>query len=180
MLVPLYQSETAPKRIRGALVTCYQLFITIGILLAAIVEYFTKNYSDSSAYQIPIGIQLIFGGLLGIGSLFIPESPRFLIKQGKPEQAARSLAIIRGASVDSAEVQEEIAEIKANYEFELSLGTSTYADCFKGSNLVSENESHHVHLRKKYCDPLLIRRIFTSETYLDRYLHPDVPAAYWC
>lgn len=59
-LVPLYQSETAPKWIRGVIVGCYQLAITIGLLLAAVVDNATQGRADTGSYRIPIAIQFLW------------------------------------------------------------------------------------------------------------------------
>lgn len=89
--IPLYQSETSPKWIRGAVVGCYQLAITIGLLLAAIVDNATKNRNDSGSYRIPIAVQFAWAIVIFVGCVWLPETPRWYIKKGKPEQAARSL-----------------------------------------------------------------------------------------
>lgn len=65
--------------------------------------------------------------------LILPETPRYLIKTGQPEKAARSLSRLRRLDVDHPGLIEELAEITANHEYELSLGKATYADCFKGN-----------------------------------------------
>jgi SP family sugar:H+ symporter-like MFS transporter len=109
------------------------LAITIGLLLAAIVDNGTKDRTDSGSYRIPIAIQFAWAIILVLGMLVLPETPRFLIKKGKPEQAARSLARLRRLDVDHPAIIEELGEIVANHEYELSLGKSTYADCFKGN-----------------------------------------------
>jgi hypothetical protein len=57
-IVPLYQSETAPKWIRGTIVGCYQLAITVGLFLAGIVNNGTKNRDDTGSYRIPVGSRL--------------------------------------------------------------------------------------------------------------------------
>lgn len=56
-LIPLYQSETAPKWIRGTIVGAYQLAITIGLLLAAVVDNATGKRNDTGSYRIPIAVQ---------------------------------------------------------------------------------------------------------------------------
>lgn len=56
-LIPLYQSETAPKWIRGTIVGSYQLAITIGLLIAAGVNEATGARNDSGSYRIPIAVQ---------------------------------------------------------------------------------------------------------------------------
>ena len=65
--VPMYQSETAPKWIRGTIVGAYQLAITIGLFLAAIVNNGTKGRNDSGSYRIPIAIQFLWSLIVVIG-----------------------------------------------------------------------------------------------------------------
>jgi MFS family permease len=72
-LVPMYQSECAPKWIRGAIVGAYQWAITIGLLLAAVFNNATKNHPNHSSYRIPIGIQFIWAVILAVGMVFLPE-----------------------------------------------------------------------------------------------------------
>ncbi|KAH7319378.1 general substrate transporter [Rhexocercosporidium sp. MPI-PUGE-AT-0058] len=126
-LIPLYQSETAPKWIRGAIVGAYQLAITIGLLIAAVVDNATKDRNDSGSYRIPIAVQFAWAIILGTGLLFLPETPRYLIKVGKDEQAAKSLSRLRRLHVDDPYLIDELAEIKTNYEHELSIGKSSYS-----------------------------------------------------
>ncbi|TKA62552.1 hypothetical protein B0A49_11132, partial [Cryomyces minteri] len=132
-LIPLYQSETAPKWIRGTIVGAYQLAITIGLLLAAIVDNATKDRNDTGSYRIPIAVQFAWAIILVGGLLILPETPRMYIKRGKPEQAAKSLSRLRRLDVDHPALIEELGEITANHEYELSLGKATYIDCFKGN-----------------------------------------------
>jgi SP family sugar:H+ symporter-like MFS transporter len=66
-LIPMYQSETAPKWIRGTIVGAYQLAITIGLLLAAIVNNSTKDRNDSGSYRIPIAVQFAWSLILIVG-----------------------------------------------------------------------------------------------------------------
>lgn len=67
IVVPMYQSETAPKWIRGTIVGAYQLAITIGLLLASIVNNSTKDRDDSGSYRIPIAVQFLWSLILVIG-----------------------------------------------------------------------------------------------------------------
>ncbi|KAF2719957.1 general substrate transporter [Polychaeton citri CBS 116435] len=132
-LIPLYQSETAPKWIRGTIVGAYQLAITIGLLIAAIVDNATGQRDDTGSYRIPIAVQFAWAIILVVGMLILPETPRMYIKRGKPERAAKSLSRLRRLDVDHPALVEELGEITANHEYELSLGKATYLDCFKGS-----------------------------------------------
>ncbi|KAK6841036.1 glucose transporter rco-3 [Apiospora arundinis] len=134
-VVPLYQSETAPKWIRGAIVGAYQLAITIGLLLAAIVDYATANRQDTGSYRIPIAVQFAWAIILIGGMLILPETPRFLVKKDKYESAAHSLCKLRRLTPESASIQAELEEIRANHEFEMTLGKASYIDCFRAQML---------------------------------------------
>lgn len=127
----MYQSETAPKWIRGAIVGCYQWAITIGLLIAAIVLNSTKDRQDTGSYRIPIGVQFLFSIILVVGMIILPETPRFLIKKGNNAGAAKSLSKLRRIPIDHPALVEELAEIQANHEFEMSIGQAGYLDCFK-------------------------------------------------
>ena len=72
-LIPMYLSECSPKWIRGAVVSGYQWAITIGLLLASVINNATKDRQDHSAWRIPTGIQLIWAFILTIGMLWLPE-----------------------------------------------------------------------------------------------------------
>ncbi|CAI6099439.1 unnamed protein product [Clonostachys chloroleuca] len=122
---------TAPKWIRGFVVGAYQWAITIGLLIAAIVNNATKHRDDSGSYRIHIGIQLAWSLILFGGMLFLPETPRYLIKGGRLEKATRALSRLRRLPADHEALRSELAEVQANHDFETSLGTGTYLDCFK-------------------------------------------------
>jgi sugar porter (SP) family MFS transporter len=129
----MYQSETAPKWIRGTIVGAYQLAITIGLFLAAIVNNATKDRDDSGSYRIPIAIQFLWSIILVVGLIFLPETPRYLIKMDKYEKAAVSLGKLRRLAPDHPAVVEELNEVQANHLYEMSLGKSTYRDILRGT-----------------------------------------------
>nr|VWO96985.1 Glucose transporter rco-3 [Ganoderma boninense] len=130
-LIPMYQSECAPKWIRGAVVSGYQWAITIGLLLASVVNNATKDRPNHSAWRIPISIQFIWAFVLSAGMLYLPESPRWLIKKGRDDAAARSLGRLTSLSPDDPEVETELSDIRTALAEEQKLGESSYADCFK-------------------------------------------------
>ncbi|KAI9739947.1 MAG: hypothetical protein M1818_005003 [Claussenomyces sp. TS43310] len=136
-IIILYMSEIAPRKIRGALVSGYQFCVTIGLLLASCVDYGTQNRNDSGSYRIPVAIQFLWAIILGGGLCFLPESPRYFVKQGQLERAAHVLERLRSEKADSEVVQAELAEIVANHEYEMSVIPqagyfSSWANCFKG------------------------------------------------
>merc|ERR1711881_287231 len=137
-IVILYMSEICPKKVRGALVAGYQFCITIGLLLAACVNYGVKDYGGTAEYRVPIGLQFIFGLVLGVGLLFLPDSPRYYVKRGRVEKARKALSSVRGQPQDSEYVEAELAEIIANEEYERSLipagsWINGWMNCFRGS-----------------------------------------------
>lgn len=134
-LIPLYQSETAPKWIRGAIVGAYQWAITIGLLLAAVVDNATARRQDTGSYRIPIAVQFAWAIILIGGMLVLPETPRFLIKRGQDARAAQALGRLRRLPADHEAVRAEMAEVRANHDYEMSLGSAGYLDCFRGPML---------------------------------------------
>jgi sugar porter (SP) family MFS transporter len=138
-LVPSHTTYTSRaditllKWIRGTLVCAYQLAITTGLLLAAIVNMFTHNLTQSNAFRIPLSLQFIWAGGLLLGLTILPETPRYLIKRGFHTSAALSLSRLRRLDITHPALIEELAEIEANHEYELSLGPSTYRDVFFGT-----------------------------------------------
>jgi sugar porter (SP) family MFS transporter len=136
-IVILYMSEIAPKAVRGALVAGYQFCITIGILLASVIVYVTKDINNTGQYRIPIAIQFAWAIILAGGLMMLPDSPRYFVKRGQLEKATRSLERLRGQPQDSPYIQSELAEIVANEEYERSIIPTTtffssWAACFSG------------------------------------------------
>lgn len=130
-IVPLYQAEASPKWVRGSVVFTYQWAITWGLLLALAICQGTRKMSSSASYRIPIGIQFLWSTTLCIGMLFLPESPRFYVQKDNIQQALASLLKLRRLPDDDADLIEELVEIKANYDYEMSFGRTTYLDCFR-------------------------------------------------
>ncbi|OAA65330.1 Sugar/inositol transporter [Niveomyces insectorum RCEF 264] len=136
-VVILYMSEIAPRKVRGALVAGYQFCVTIGLLLASVVVYAVEKRTNTGSYRIPIAIQFLWALILGIGLMFLPDSPRYFVKIGNIGKASASLSRLRGQPRDSEYIQNELAEIVANEEYERALIPSTswyqsWFNCFSG------------------------------------------------
>jgi sugar porter (SP) family MFS transporter len=134
----MYMSEICPRKVRGALISGYQFCITIGLLLASVVVYASQNRNDTGQYRIPIAIQFAWGVVLATGLCFLPESPRYFVKRGNIEAARKSLATLRGQPDNSEYVENELAEIIANAEYERRVAPNTgyissWTNCFTGS-----------------------------------------------
>src|ERR1700720_2081355 len=101
--VPVYISEVSPADARGWTVSLFQLAITIGILLAYIVDY---AFAKSEAWRWMFGLAVIPAAVFAIGMYFLPESPRWLVRHGDPARARAILARIRGTSNVDGELKE--------------------------------------------------------------------------
>ena len=89
---PLYLAEVAPERIRGAMVSTYQLMITLGILLAFLSD---TALGYSGAWRWMLGIVALPGSLFLLGVLGLPESPRWLLLRGRRDEAMAVLDALR-------------------------------------------------------------------------------------
>ena len=105
MTVPLYISELAPARIRGRLVSTNQLMITLGIVVAYLVDY---GFSSGGEWRWMFGVGLVPAVLLGVGMLFMPETPRWLVSRGRTGEARAVLA--RTHDEDSLEEELRVAQ----------------------------------------------------------------------
>ncbi|KAM0952047.1 putative sugar transport protein STP/MST-like, plant [Dioscorea sansibarensis] len=103
--VPLFLSEMAPARIRGALNILFQLQVTIGIFIANIVNYFTSNLHPCG-WRLSLGIAGVPALILFLGSLLITETPTSLIERNEHEHGLRVLKKIRGTDNVNAEFEE--------------------------------------------------------------------------
>ena len=110
VLVPLFIAEAAPPEIRGKLVSFNQLMITIGILVAYLTN---AAFAYEGGWRWMFGLALIPSAALGIGMLFLPETPRWLVEKGRFEEAAAVLRRLRGDRAGSIELA-EIRKTKEN------------------------------------------------------------------
>ncbi|KAG1138598.1 hypothetical protein G6F37_010346 [Rhizopus arrhizus] len=118
LLVPLYQSEISPPELRGSLVSLQQLAVTFGILISFWIDYGLTRVTGQASWRVPLCIQIVFALILGIGILFFPYSPRWLMGQGREEEALQVISKLRRLPEDHPLVIEEWREIKVSVEFD--------------------------------------------------------------
>ncbi|KAL4244691.1 major facilitator superfamily protein [Abortiporus biennis] len=135
--VPMYQAETAPYQIRGTLTATYQLFITFGILVAYCISIGTRHMSGSGSWRTVVGIGFIWATILGVGILFMPESPRWLASRGRFDEARISLAKSRGIPASETDgnwkLHRELEDMRESLEYEKAVKAG-WVDCFKPVN----------------------------------------------
>ncbi|HEX6516058.1 MAG TPA: sugar porter family MFS transporter [Nocardioidaceae bacterium] len=109
-VAPEYISEQTPPKIRGGTVTYNQVMITLGILVAYIAGYLLKDVGDSWRWM--LGIAAVPGLMLAVSMVFVPHSPRWLVKKGRTDEARRVLERTRTDSDVDAELRgiEDVTE----------------------------------------------------------------------
>lgn len=144
-LAPLACSELAPVALRGYATAGVNLGIAIGQLLSnAVVKIFGER-SDRWAYRGPFATQLFFVLFLFVFLPFVPETPWYLARKDKLEEATKSLRKLYGQNYD---VNSRLAGIVATIEEENTHQTHElgFADCFRGTNLLRTGISTGVFL----------------------------------
>jgi SP family sugar:H+ symporter-like MFS transporter len=132
----MYQSETAPKQVRGALVSCYQLFITLGIFVAYCINFGTEKDQSRRSWRVPMGISFIWPAIMAVGILFLRESPRWDYRRGHIERARTTVAKTYGVSENHRAVEREIREIREKLEAESVGGKKKMFEIFTGPRML--------------------------------------------
>src|SRR5262249_17728153 len=91
---PLYAAEVSPAKTRGRMVSTYQLAITIGIFIAYIVD---DILTPSGNWRLMLGLAIVPGALLALVVLIMPESPRWLMKMRRREEAHHAVSLVDGS-----------------------------------------------------------------------------------
>lgn len=129
-LVPAYMSEMAPANARGSLSGLNQTMIVSGMLLSYIMDFLLKGLPQSWGWRIMLGLAAVPALILLGGVLRLPESPRFLIKNGKEAEAKQVLSWIRK---NDQEVEAEIDDIKsASKKENIATEKTTWGSLFSG------------------------------------------------
>ncbi len=113
--VPLYISEISPTKIRGALVSSFQLMITIGILVSYFSDLAFADEANPFSWRWMFYVGVFPAIILFVGMLFLPETPRFLIGKGKVEKGRKILSMVEDPAlveVAVAKIQEDIRKDK--------------------------------------------------------------------
>lgn len=186
-------AEIAPPEVRGSLVALQQLAITFGIMISFWIDYGTNfiggtgDSQSEAAWRIPLALQLVPAIILGFGILFMPFSPRWLVNQGREDEALAVLSKARNLPPDSDVVQIEflfvyhsircsiiltsaIREIKSQYLFEKETAAIKYPqwqdDTFSSNfKLAAADYLSLLTTRSKYLDHMTLRP-YANNQYL--------------
>jgi MFS transporter, SP family, galactose:H+ symporter len=111
---PLYLSEISPQSVRGAMISMYQLMITIGIVAAFLSNTWFASYADIGGvvgghWRWMLGIIAVPAAVMFIGVFFLPESPRWLCLNNLRE---RAIVVFKKLHLTDAEIAAEMSEIE--------------------------------------------------------------------
>lgn len=122
MITPLYTSENAPRAIRGALTGMYQFFIVTGVCIAFWINYGSLlHFSGTVQYVVPLALQALPAIVLLVGMFISSETPRWLARQDRWDEAARVLSRVRNLPQTHPYVQDELQEMADQLAWERRL-----------------------------------------------------------
>ncbi|KAH7370752.1 hypothetical protein BKA65DRAFT_522361 [Rhexocercosporidium sp. MPI-PUGE-AT-0058] len=131
-IVPVYQSEISPPHNRGKL-ACIEFSGNItGYATSVWVDYFCSFINSNYSWRIPLLMQCVMGALLGLGSLVIVESPRWLLDNDHDEEGIVVIAnLYGGGDIHNAKARDEYREIKMDVLLSRQEGEKSYSDMFR-------------------------------------------------
>ncbi|KAH8657058.1 hypothetical protein BGZ60DRAFT_384256 [Tricladium varicosporioides] len=131
-IVPVYQSEISPPHNRGRL-ACIEFSGNItGYATSVWVDYFCSFIGNNYSWRVPLLMQCVMGALLGLGSLAIVESPRWLLDNDHDEEGIVVIAnLYGGGDIHNAKARDEYREIKMDVLLQRQEGEKTYREMFR-------------------------------------------------
>ncbi|KAI0195898.1 general substrate transporter [Astrocystis sublimbata] len=130
---PAYCSEIVPIKLRAPATQMLQWFWAIGSIIVGAVTYVYNSDKSEQAFKIPIALQWIFPTPLAILIFFAPESPWWLVRKGRLEEAAKSVGRLGRRS--RLNVNETVAMMRRVIELEKSIKEPHFFELFKGVDL---------------------------------------------
>lgn len=136
-LAVTYASEVCPTQLRAYLTTYINLCWVIGQIIASGVLRALVNRTDEWGYRIPFALQWIWPIPILIAVIFAPESPWWLVRHGRIDDARKSVArLTSGASNEHFDIDHTVAMMVYTDHLEKAVSSGThYTDCFKGVDL---------------------------------------------
>ncbi|KAL5387960.1 hypothetical protein DPSP01_003358 [Paraphaeosphaeria sporulosa] len=121
---PLYIGEIAPTAIRGPLLGCWQLVLSVSQIIAAVINRGTESLTTTASYRVPTAVQLIFPILSLTFLYWVPESPRWLLRREKTERCDAALRLLRKDD-KTYEPDVDMITIRASIEHEAELSADS-------------------------------------------------------
>jgi hypothetical protein len=110
--------------------------LSIGSVVGASIDRGTHLINNKRAYQIPLAIFFVAPTIQSIIMIFAPESPRWLMVQGKEGEAEKALRSLRNSKIDEHQLQAELNEIRGSTREQLELNKKyLWLEMWRGTNL---------------------------------------------
>jgi MFS transporter, SP family, sugar:H+ symporter len=106
-VIPVYQSEITPRKLRGLVVGTYHLALVFGGLIINCIGSGTQQIQSNASWMIPFGLYYTIPSLVVTATWFIPESPRWLIMKDRNEEAKHNLTLLRRGAFTEEEIESE-------------------------------------------------------------------------
>ncbi|KAK2778765.1 hypothetical protein FQN52_002680 [Onygenales sp. PD_12] len=136
---PIYIAEISPPAIRGRLTGFFESFYQVGAVIGFWINYgivHNIDANDSIAWRIPMAVQLIPAGLLALMIPILKESPTWLLKQGRDEEAYQVYSYIRNLPTDHQYIAEDVNFVKVRIQSEraaITGGKPSFSAFLKGA-----------------------------------------------
>ncbi|KAH8893916.1 general substrate transporter [Thozetella sp. PMI_491] len=146
VIAPTYSSEICPLALRGVLTASVNLMFVIGQFIGQGCAAGLETRLDEWSYKIPFAIQWIWPVAILAALPFAPESPYWLVRKGRREEARKSLLKLTSAK-NRPDIDQVLLGIEQTDLLEQEMeDTTTYMDCFRGKNLLRTEISIMVYL----------------------------------
>jgi SP family sugar:H+ symporter-like MFS transporter len=136
-LAPMFLAEISPTMLRGAIVVVYVFAHIFGSLICSFVTLATSKYEGNSSWQLPLASMFAFPLFVLVFCWLIPESPRWLVRKGRHEDAVKQLCWIRGPGFSEQEAEQEMSTLKQTIEQDRET-KGRWSDFLKGNNRVTK------------------------------------------
>ncbi|KAF3763326.1 general substrate transporter [Cryphonectria parasitica EP155] len=125
---PNWQAECSAADHRGAVVLLESVFISGGLAIAAWISFGISHSTGSVTWRFPLALSGFWSLIILFTTPHMPESPRWLVRKGKVQEARQTLAALNGVEPDAADVADNVAEIEESLAFS---GQAKFTDIFR-------------------------------------------------
>ncbi len=127
-----YMSELLPSTLRGPVIAFFPVFFLLGQLMSAVIVFAAEDMEGPKSYRMCMISQWPFSAVPLIVALLMPESPVYLVCQGRLEAAFKAQARLNRAVEDTQGHIEQLQALTLHEQETASSDESKYLDCFKG------------------------------------------------
>ncbi|RCH91319.1 hypothetical protein CU097_010952 [Rhizopus azygosporus] len=129
-VLPVYTAELSRAHNRGKVTVLGMSINMFGYMASEFIDYGFSFVESDWSFRGPLLLQVVFALILAVGTLALPESPRYLLSKQKDDLALETLSDMYGKPADNPQVLQEYEEIKTTLELEAKLGEPTWGEMF--------------------------------------------------